>query len=105
MDYGKSSYGPPQTGSSLNPPESPSKIRDAIGTTEQYLSQLDELIAQLERRLDTVLEPATPTPNAAGIGKSSPPMVSHMLGRLSIANEGFQQQCQRLGHLLARIEV
>lgn len=97
--YAVGSYLKAQTNSAgtLNAPtpvdESASWIRDAVGMSEQQLSEIHECINLLERRLDTVLTPAPPSVQGGSGGiapKQSPPNVSHLRGRIVILNEGWQ---------------
>lgn len=86
--------------------ESPSRIRDAVMTTEQALSALHEMISLLERRLDTVLRPVPPAAQSnVAQGGATGPVCSHVTGRLNILNEGFIHAIGRLNELGGRIEV
>ncbi len=85
-------------------PESPSRIRDQVGNSEQALSAIQESISTLERRLDTVLSPVPPQGNTNVPATSAPPC-SHLTGRLEILNDGFANANRRLRDLAGRIEV
>lgn len=86
------------------PPESPSRIRDGITNAEQYLSELHDAITAVENRFDTVLRPVGPT-NAAQGSATPQSVASHVTGRLTILNEGFQQAISRLREIANRAEV
>ena len=87
------------------PTDSPSRIRDSVSNTEQFLSNIHDAIGSLERRLDTVLAPAMPTgsstPSSAQVAKSS----SHLFGRLDILNDGLSHAVARLNDIAQRVEV
>lgn len=85
--------------------ESPSRIRDGVGNTEQVLSAIQESISMLERRLDAVLRPVPPSTAAVGAANSPQGACSHLTGRLEILNDGFLNVNHRLRELMARIEV
>ncbi len=84
--------------------ESASRIRDGICMTEQTLSELDEALNQLERRLDTVLTPVPPSTTGQAQAKNQQ-IGSHVKGRVDILNEGFSLAVQRIRHLMSRVEV
>lgn len=87
---------------------SPSRIRNAIDESEQRCSEVHELLAQLEKRLDTVLVPAPPAvaqdPQVSQTRPGGPPP-SHLVARLAILNESLQGAAMRTRGLLQRIDV
>lgn len=87
--------------------ESASRIRDGITQAEQVLSNVHEAISAMEKRLDTVLTPAPPqlTANAATTAGRAGPVLSHLGGRVSILNEGFDHAVARLRDLTRRLDV
>ena len=106
--YAGSSY---PTGQALSGPspqtdESASRIRDGITRAEELLSQVHEAILLLEKRLDTVLSPVPPSVagNSAAKAQTGAP-ISHLLGRITILNEGFDHAAQRVRDLTRRVEV
>lgn len=86
-----------------SPPEI-AKVRDGITSAEQLQSALADEVAALERRLESVLRPLPPQ----GQGSANPtpqPVCSHVVGRLSILNDGFVSLGARLRELRERVEV
>ena len=77
----------------IEEPESASLIRDLLTAQEQLLSELHDAMTRLEKRLDTVLTPASPerVPDA----KISSTGGSLINTRLVILNEGFSHNIQR----------
>lgn len=101
-----SGYNPATTIAGASIGESPSRLRDGVGGTEQLLSDVHEAINVLEKRLDTVLTPAPPTVNQLQQNaKQMTPMGSHLSGRVLILNEGFGHAVARLRELAQRVEV
>lgn len=105
---GQMQYRPPNGGAGLAGPspvdESASKIRDAVGMTEEALSQLHGTIDRLEKRLHTVLTPAPPTVNG-GETKQAPPVDSPLLSRIGSTNVVIMQAIERLSRITHRIEI
>ena len=84
-----------------------SPIRDSITGAEQLLSDVHQSIDLLEKRLDTLLTPVAPTPPAqinSRVAATGGPS-SHVLGRMSILNEGYQHAITRMRELHNRIEL
>lgn len=84
---------------------SPSRIRDGIGRTEDALSLVQGAITALESRLETVLSPQPPSPVGSAQVKTPAPQNSHVMGRIDILNEGFENAAVRLRDLARRVEV
>lgn len=88
------------------PTESGSPVRDRLSASESWLSDLNMAIDNLEKRLDTILTPAMPSPpNAADPRAAVQRSQSHLQGRLEILNEGFAHMVGRLNHLHSRVEL
>jgi len=85
--------------------ESPSRIRDAIGMTEQLMEQLHGAIDRVEKRLDTVLTPTPPQPSTADSEKNPTPVSSHLFGRVGNQNLALQHAIERLTRLAQRVEI
>jgi len=107
MDYrgegAANSYNQTNVGTALE--KSSSVIRDGVSYAEQTLSEVHEAIAQLEKRLETVLQPVPPQVEVNRNAQPSGPAVSHLAGRLVILNDGYQQAARRLRDLIQRVEV
>lgn len=108
MDYGNQTkqvgYATLATGSVPTPDPTASKIRDAIGGTEQAAADLHEAISALEMRLEPVLMPIPPSP-AGNAGTATQKISSHVHGRITEVNSGFQHALDRLRELYRRVEV
>jgi len=90
---------------SVPEPVSASRIRDGITAIEETLSALHDAIGSLESRLETVLQPQPPSTAAnASIRPASVPQ-SHVMGRVSILQEGFEAAINRVRDIAIRIEV
>lgn len=82
-----------------------SRLRDSVSNGEQYLSEIHATIDALEKRLDTLLTPQAPS-TAANSGVSAPqPLLSHVVGRLNILNEGYVFATARMRTLISRIAL
>lgn len=100
-------YGGGLAGTALEPIEANgTPVRDRIGNTESWLSDLHGALDRLEKRLDTILTPVPPQGGTAGPDgpRVSQPR-SHVQGRLEILNEGFAHLSARLNQLHSRIEL
>lgn len=86
------------------PDESPSKIRDAVGSFEQLAGDLHKVLSRLESRLDTVLTPVPP-PGQTATPESLTPIASSLLARLYGANDTLSVAIQRVADLQQRVEV
>ncbi len=87
-------------------PTPSSQARDRISSAEQWLSDLNNLVDGLEKRLDTILTPVPPS-TIGGTGGSPTPqqLKSHVVGRLDILCEGYSHLASRIQHLSNRIEL
>lgn len=99
-----SSVSAPSAMSPIAGDQSLSVIRDGLCYTEQILSDVHAAIARLEQRLDTVLTPLPPATDSTQ-GLSAGPPASHLAGRVSLLNRGFQDAVSRLLELAQRVEV
>jgi hypothetical protein len=86
-------------------PLTSSQARDRISSAEQWLSDLNNIVDGLEKRLDTILTPVPPS----GVGNAASPTPtqpkSHVVGRLDILCEGYSHLASRIQHLSNRIEL
>lgn len=95
-----------QTQTAMGTEESASWIRDAVGYSEQMLSELHEHLNALERRLEPALTPSGPTLAAANQAPKNPNANgSHLRGRIVILNEGWQHAIERVQSLRQRVEI
>lgn len=85
--------------------ESPSKIRDAVGFTEQLLNDLHGILSHLESRLDAALTPIPPSPDQTADCNGNAVIASHLLSRIGVVNEGLQLAISRAVSLRQRVEV
>jgi hypothetical protein len=86
------------------PVESPSRLRDLVSNTEQLLSGIHETLVMLEKRLDTVLSPASPVGSGGGTAVNKA-LSSHLVGRIDILNDGLTDAIHRIQDITQRVEV
>ncbi len=88
----------------VQPIETSSPLRDAIGQTEGQVEQLHGVISELEERLATVLMPVPPQ----ALDKAptpTQPMMSAVRERMVSVNGGCQHAIDRLRDIRRRVDL
>ena len=81
-----------------------SQVDAELTRLEKEIGSLESVISNLEKRLEPVLMPADPQAESEGSGSDKPVQVP-LAARLDKAHHHLQRLRERLGTIVARIEL